>query len=674
MKKHTTIIVSMFFLFFSFQSLLYNCTVGVASGRITSDGRALLWKNRDSSGFENYVRYFISNGYNYLGLFSRGVPSSMYGGMNERGFAIMNSVAYDLGKTGGFDNGRLMKRALEECSNIKEFEALLKKVMGKYDLAANFGVIDSEGGAAIFETSSNSYKIYDANKSEKGYILRTNFSFSGGGKVGIKRFKREKEIFEKELKGKKLSVDFLLKKIFRDITDKDGTVFDYKKGYKEGDRRFYYTKDSICRPYSVSSMVFRGVKPTEPEYLSTFYIILGNPLTGSVIPLWVAAGDLPNLIDNYKYSPLNFEQMKIYSYLYPHSKQYTLDVSYLAGESTPNLIGKIYNLEDSILKESEAALNSWRKSFPGKKAIALFQEYISQKLYKNYKKITKELYYYNLSKNIRILPYYKLRKKPISNFIRYKSSIVFLTEDNRLNFLNIYTKKLKRFKIKNHFLNYSFIENGFNGAFYILSKNELFEIDLSIPSKIKKVYELEKFRNFNKYFGKISFLKRIRNNLLVGVPEKHIISSIDLKKKRILKKAGQLNRSGFRDGTSGLSLLSNPSFAYRNYRDELIFIDRTNNSIRSLTQSNVVFSMINNRGGETGWLEEIKLDDPNSMVEFKENLLYVIDKKGLKVIDNGFSYILKKSKTLWGDFSMLPFNTNVFLYNKKTNMLYKLSM
>ncbi len=670
MKKNVFFIILIFGFLFT-TSIIYPCTVGVASGKITKDGRPLLWKNRDSSGYENYVRYFISNGYNYLGLFSRGIPSSMYGGMNEKGFAIMNSVAYDKGKTGGNDNGRLMKRALEECGSISEFELLLKRVMGKYDLAANFGVIDSNGGAAIFETSSDSYKRYDADKTDKGYLLRTNFSMSGGGNVGMDRFLREKEIFEKKLAGKKLDLNFILKNVFRDVKDKDGTIFDYEKGYKKGEKRFYYTKNSICRPYSVSSMIFRGVKPNEPEYLSTFYIILGNPLTGSVIPLWVASGDVPKLVGEYKNSKLNFEQMNIYHYLYPHDKKYTLDVSYLAGDNSPNIIKKLFLLEDNILKESEAAIKSWEKSFPGRKTISNFQNYLSHQIYKNYEKINKELYYFNLRKRIKIKTLYKIGKSVISNFLSDKGKIYFITSDRRLNILDIYSKKNRRIKLKMKIGKKVLIEFGYNYSIFLLKDNEIIKILAPGYNKFK-IIKLDKFPGFSRYLkgSHKSFFVRVRNNYLIGIPKKNIIVSLDLLKKRILKRAGKDEISGFRDGTISLSLLSNPYSAYKNHRDELIFSDKGNNSIRSLTQSGVVFTILGNgnRGKESGWSSEVRLYKPRTLIEDNNGNIFIITENGLRIFDkDNYSELLIKSKK-FKDYKLIYSNNHICFFDslKKT--------
>ncbi len=658
-------------------NFMFSCTVGVASGKATLDGRPLLWKNRDSSGFENYVQYFISNGYNFLGLFSRGIPSSMYGGMNERGFAIMNSVAYDKGKTGGFDNGRLMKRALEECGSVSEFELLLKKVMGKYDLAANFGVIDSQGRAVIYETSSNSYEKYDAAKTKDGYILRTNFSISGGGKVGIRRFVREKEIFEKKLSNKKLTVNFLLKKVFRDIKDESGTIFNYDKGYSAGDKRFYNTKNSICRPYSVSGMVFRGVKPDEPEYLSTFYIILGNPLTGSVLPLWVAAGDVPEIVGRYKNSLLNFEQMKIYHYIYPHDKEYTLDVSYLAGERSPNLIRKLFSLENSIIGESEQALKSWRKSFPGEKAISAFQNYLAEKLYSNYRKINKELYYLNKFRNINIKPALKINKNIISNILSDGKKLYFISSDNRLNIFNTGNRKIKRIKLGFKTGKHLLMEKGFDNTLLLLQENKLIKITPPLYKKMK-IIGLSDFHGYDRYLknNKTSFFIRVRNNLLVGVPEKHIIINIDISKKRITKKAGKYGFSGFRDGTSSLSLLKTPYSAFKNNKDELIFSDKGNNSIRCLTQAGVVFTIVGKgrRGVESGWKHEVQIDEPMQIIENEEGDIFLITNIGLRIIDKEyFSFLLIKNNK-FKNYNLVYLNGKIHIYDNLKKILERLNM
>ncbi len=73
-----------------------------------------------------------------------------------------------------------MKRALETCKTVADFEALLEatNATGR-STTANYGVIDALGGAAMFETGPNTFSKFDANDetiAPKGYIVRSNFA------------------------------------------------------------------------------------------------------------------------------------------------------------------------------------------------------------------------------------------------------------------------------------------------------------------------------------------------------------------------------------------------------------------------------------------------------------------------------------------------------------------
>lgn len=143
------------------------CTLIVASGRATASGRPLLWKNRDASNVLNKLMYFNGKKYNFIGLINSTDASGqeIWGGLNEKGLAIINSQADDLAlrqkKFDGADNGVLMKMALGECATVDEVEKLLQREKGRHDLSANFGVIDALGGAVFFETSSEYYTRFD---------------------------------------------------------------------------------------------------------------------------------------------------------------------------------------------------------------------------------------------------------------------------------------------------------------------------------------------------------------------------------------------------------------------------------------------------------------------------------------------------------------------------------
>lgn len=85
------------------------------------------------------------------------------------------------GRTGAA-NGRIIYRALEVCATVEDFCHFLDTISKPSLIEANFGVIDAQGAAAMFEVDYYKYTMYDANNPKDapyGYIARTNFSFAG---------------------------------------------------------------------------------------------------------------------------------------------------------------------------------------------------------------------------------------------------------------------------------------------------------------------------------------------------------------------------------------------------------------------------------------------------------------------------------------------------------------
>ena len=75
------------------------CTIGVAAGSATADGRPLLWKTRDGgeSKFNNAIVYVNHKKYNFIRVINAGDWFSLaWMGVNEKGFAILDSDVYDL--------------------------------------------------------------------------------------------------------------------------------------------------------------------------------------------------------------------------------------------------------------------------------------------------------------------------------------------------------------------------------------------------------------------------------------------------------------------------------------------------------------------------------------------------------------------------------------------------
>ena len=91
------------------------CTVGVACGKATADGRPLLWKNRDARQRDNVVMALADGKVPYFALCDAGSAASVWGGANVAGFCVVTAVARDLpeGPAEGPDNGAFCKLALQ---------------------------------------------------------------------------------------------------------------------------------------------------------------------------------------------------------------------------------------------------------------------------------------------------------------------------------------------------------------------------------------------------------------------------------------------------------------------------------------------------------------------------------------------------------------------------------
>ena len=161
------------------------CTSLISDGRATASGKPLLWKNRDTSALENFVVRVARPGeIPYTALYNAGDSTlrDAWLGMNEAGLAIMNTASYNLAPdTAVYKDreGEVMARALATCRTVEDFDSLLRVLPRPMGVQANFGVIDSRGGASFFETDDCSFTRFDAADTPDGVIIRTNYSVSG---------------------------------------------------------------------------------------------------------------------------------------------------------------------------------------------------------------------------------------------------------------------------------------------------------------------------------------------------------------------------------------------------------------------------------------------------------------------------------------------------------------
>jgi len=414
-KHHIKKFFSIFILCVLFSFIkTFSCTVAVVSGKATLDGRPLLWKNRDTRELRNKVVFIKGKKYEFIGIINSNdkKAESIWAGINSKGLAIINSSSPDLMPIGSEarENGKFMRLVLSTCANVKEVEKLLIKTNGKRSTAANFGVIDAKGNACFFETSEKNFVKFDANDprfAPQGFIVRTNYAFTappdqGGGYI---RFNRAQKLFTQAAAEKKLDYKFILREVSRDLVNEKICSYPLSPQFARfcHENVYIHTNDTINRYTTASVTVFQGVKPGENPLLSTMWVILGQPICGVAVPLWVKAGAVPYELSSSDLAPFNQFSLKLALYLYPeqrgNNRQY-LNITRLKNYRGKGILTILFEIENRVFEKTERILNKWRKKFPDSEEILSFE-----------KEICKQVYEF-LLKNFPIL-----KKPQISNFI-----------------------------------------------------------------------------------------------------------------------------------------------------------------------------------------------------------------------------------------------------------------
>jgi len=346
-------------------SQVEECTIGVACGMSTQDGRPMIWKTRDYISEPNNVVHY-NNSMDYSFIYVAGAGSSgVRMGVNEHGVAIANSSSSDLpdGSDTGLLNGDLLRQGLGSCLTVEEFQGILDNtnITGRRT-NGNFVIIDSTGAASLFEVGEKVYWRYDASDYTSGYILRTNFSINGGGSSGIERFNRTTELVGDFYSGDSLNYKSILRYQMRDFSDiesnpysvpYDGTIGAAPHGYID-------TEKSICRNTSVSAVVITGIIPGEFPELSTMWTILGQPATSVALPYWPIDFP-PEEADGEYYSPLCKVSLQIKDQLFDYNSDASFINTYkLLNGSGDGLWTNTFPYEDNVFSEVEAFLTTWR--------------------------------------------------------------------------------------------------------------------------------------------------------------------------------------------------------------------------------------------------------------------------------------------------------------------------
>ena len=377
MKKLTLALVTLAILMAGVQPS-NACTSVIVSGRVTKDGRPLIYKNRDTRTLSNMTLVVQGPRYRYLGLVNAEdtAPVSVWGGHNEAGFAIVNTAAYNLNGNGGDtdSDGILIRKALGLCATLADFERLIDTVKKPMDVNSNFAVLDAQGGCAYYETGNYSFVKFDANDTlvaPDGYLMRTNFGTTGNHKLdqGVERYAAITDFMKVACKEGHLDHDYLVTHIPRYMTHglTKMNIYDFMPE-TESDTTFFPFADYTVRFSTASVILVQGVKPDESPLNTVSWTIMGWPLTAVAIPLVITpSGKLPALVtnDGTGHSWLCEKALELKSLAFSLKRGNTqsyCNIAVLFNRQNTGIYQKILPLEEEVIRQGEAALSKLRSN------------------------------------------------------------------------------------------------------------------------------------------------------------------------------------------------------------------------------------------------------------------------------------------------------------------------
>lgn len=355
------------------------CTSAIISGKVTPDGRPIMWKNRDTGNLENCVRYMKGEKYGFIAITSYDDnPKSVWMGTNDTGFAIMNTLSYNLnedeGEGSSVRNGSVMKRALEICATVADFRHYLDTLSRPMNVRTNYGVIDTQGNGSYFEVNSTSYVEYDVNDplvAPHGFIVRSNYSFSGqlNEGAGYVRYQEAQEkLFTASASGE-ITPRWLFSNLSRSFHNpllgidlKDG------KHNKPETSGWFVEQDFIARQKTSCAVVIQGVRPGEDASFTTMWTVIGYPPVTPAVPVWLKGAEkkLPKALtlDENKHVPLcdasNVLREKIYSYHRGTNTENYFHWELLFNRSGNGYMQQTERLEEELFDRFYSAIETWR--------------------------------------------------------------------------------------------------------------------------------------------------------------------------------------------------------------------------------------------------------------------------------------------------------------------------
>ncbi|MDC0145064.1 dockerin type I domain-containing protein [bacterium] len=357
-------------------SYVLPCTIGVGW-----DGdEPVLWKNRDQETYsQSEVKYInVEGSIGYTQVTTLG-SNSPYMGMNDKGFAIVNSLVQsdtdinsDLIRFPIDDEYELIKEALKTCETVSDFNTLLLELIptagSDNHIQSNFAVIDNSGIAAIFEVDtfsdfnsvlidstylgSDDIALYrsnhfqnlenpsDYNQLDSIEFECENLNISDAGLKGnARRWCASKEYFDNLNFDNSSIIKYLIEadpslnnnrgSLLRSLTrytPNNSDIFYYQLPYKYqlsydcGSGRptgYIYSNYSIARNKTTSSVVMKSIQGDTDN--SFILVALGNPLFTPYIPIKVSDFEDIQLYSS-DYHNFSSDSFDLYHHIFDYSR------------------------------------------------------------------------------------------------------------------------------------------------------------------------------------------------------------------------------------------------------------------------------------------------------------------------------------------------------------------
>lgn len=345
------------------------CTLSLVRADRTSDGRMLIWKNRDVSERNNVARLMQGDSFRFVGIGYGNVSNEVWGGVNTAGFAVANSNAWNMEPLiDPPDDGTIQTRALGRCNTLTQFRTILDEtdtLNGGRTNPSCFLAFDSSGAMSIFEAGRNDWWEFPLTSNDpSGFLVRANYAYvadTTNNPLGFYRNSRARQFYQNAVNAGLVPLDTVFR-VMRDIAPEGWGRELYPIPFDGFHESYPYAFSSmfgsICRRNTASAMVIQGGKWQNGQWLMpVVWFFLGNPITTLGVPVWPNQTSVPTQLQGNALisAPICSQANSMYDNIDGPSS--SIDTRFLSNESG-GWLQSLYSVEAGIRTRAQYYLNN----------------------------------------------------------------------------------------------------------------------------------------------------------------------------------------------------------------------------------------------------------------------------------------------------------------------------